>query len=527
LTDYEGARQEFDQLIAARTPVIVLRTIEQARAMRLVKEVATNPTRLGLPFWMHTRTTGLRDIRTNAAVLDDRGINGALDFAAAQFSSRAQANVVLVDPADVTDDTDAARHLAELARLAEENSGSIVLITDKPVWSQLQRQGMGITLDLPSADEMYQVVYETLETQSQVVKIDWTQEDARQAAEFLVGVSEVEATNLLSKVVVARAIAHEPVDKSDVTKLASYKDQIFGDLAGLERVHLKADDYSVGGLTGLRTWLQRKHEIMNRDLRGTNLRPPRGVLLVGVPGCGKSLSAKAIAAEWTLPLYRLDFASILGQYVGQSEGRLREALETADRVSPCILWIDEIEKGLAGQNDSSGVGRRIIGQFLFWLQESTSRVFIVATANDVRSLPPELLRKGRFNEIFFVDLPDEDDREEIINLYYRRYLKGSPDPKALARLVECSDGFAGADIESALHNIGEEAFLNGGMDKVPPEFVFEEFANTVPLSRTNPEQIEDIRAWGRERAVPAGRVHVDEAPGQQGRGRRLLVLDGV
>src|SRR3954464_14055214 len=151
---------------------------------------------------------------------------------------------------------------------------------------------------------------------------------------------------------------------------------------------------------------------MRADLSHSALRPPKGVLLVGVPGCGKSLSAKAVAAEWRLPLYRLDLAAILGQYVGQSEGRLREALDTADRMAPCVLWIDEIEKGLAGQNDSTGVGRRLVGQFLFWLQESRSRAFVVATSNDVRALPPELLRKGRFDELFFVDLPDTEDRKE-------------------------------------------------------------------------------------------------------------------
>jgi SpoVK/Ycf46/Vps4 family AAA+-type ATPase len=268
--------------------------------------------------------------------------------------------------------------------------------------------------------------------------------------------------------------------------------------------------------------LREKHQVMNADLRGRNLRPPRGVLLVGVPGCGKSLSAKAIAAEWSLPLYRLDFASIMGQYVGQSEGRLREALDTADRVSPCVLWIDEIEKGLAGQNDSTGIGRRLIGQFLFWLQESTSRVFLVATANDVRSLPPELLRKGRFNEIFFVDLPDADDRDEIIRLYYQRYVQEEPAPDVLEKLVAASEGFSGADIESVLHEVGEKLLINGNADVLAPDFLLEMFTNQNPLSRSNPEQIDEIRAWGRERAIPAGRAQ--QAPKAGTSGRRLLVL---
>jgi ATPase family associated with various cellular activities (AAA) len=522
--NYAATRQDLDELVASRTPVVCLRSTEQARAMRLIKDVATSTSRLNLPFWIYTRATGLRDLRTNASVTDDRSLTGALEFAAMQFTTRAHANVVLVDPGDLSADSDLTRHLSELARLADANSGSILMLTDTPVWSQLQRQGMGLTLDLPEADEMYELVVSTLRDQAEVVTILWTEQDARRASEYLVGVSENEAVNLLSKTVVSKAIAKQPVDSDDVLKLAAYKDQIFGDLAGLERVHLKNSDFSVGGLTNLRAWLKRKHQLIGADLRGTSLHPPRGVLLVGVPGCGKSLSAKAIAAEWSLPLYRLDFASIMGQWVGQSESRMREALESADRVSPCVLWIDEIEKGLAGQNSSTGVERRLIGQFLFWLQESTSRVFIVATANDVRSLPPELLRKGRFNEIFFVDLPDATDREEIIRMYYRRYVKTEPVPGLVEKLVAASDGFAGADIESALHDVGEEVLLNGGVESLSPDFVLDTFTNTVPLSRTNPEQIEDIRAWGRERAVPAGTAHAVPVTGTVGQGRRVLVL---
>ena len=190
-----------------------------------------------------------------------------------------------------------------------------------------------------------------------------------------------------------------------------------------------------------------------------------------------------------------------------------------------MLWIDEIEKGLAGQHDSTGVSRRLIGQFLFWLQESTSRVFIVATSNDVRSLPPELLRKGRFDELFFVDLPDAEDRREIIQMYYRRYVKTDIPEDLLGTVVELSEGFAGSDIESALHEVGAEVMLDpAGRDGLKPSFVVETFRNAVPLSQTNPDQIEEIRAWGRERALPAGRGHAASGPSMPA-GRRVLRLD--
>lgn len=519
MSNYAESRRDLESYLTARVPVIGVRTIEQQRALRLVKEVATQPRRSAHPFWIYTRATGLRDLRSNVTVQDDRSLTGAMEFAAAQFSARPHATLILVDPDGLESDTPFTRHVAELARLADSNAGSVVLVTDNPIWSGLQRLGMSLRLDLPDPAEMYEIISGFLADHKGVVPISWSEDDARRASEFLQGVTEGEAVNLLATVV-----AKGSVEQDDVLALARSKDRIFNDLAGLERVTLKAADYSVGGLSNLREWLDRKHQLMHADLRGTGLRPPRGVLLVGVPGCGKSLSAKAVAQQWQLPLYRLDMASIHGKYLGESESRMREALETADRVAPCILWIDEIEKGLAGGGDSSGVPQRVMGQFLFWLQESESRAFVVATANEVRSLPPELLRKGRFDELFFVDLPDGQDRKEIIELYYRRYVKTEPDPDQVERLVDISEGFAGSDIESALHDVGAEVLLNGGAEALHPTFVLETFANTTPLSRTNPEQIEDIRTWGRDRAVPAGRQPATTPGTGSGSSRRVVFL---
>jgi hypothetical protein len=520
MSNYAESRKDLDSYISARVPLIGVRSIEQVRSLRMVREVAAVPKRAGLPFWVYTRATGLRDLRSNSPVTEDKSLAGAMDFAAQQFSGRAQATVVFVDPENLSDDNTASRHVAELARLADNNSGSMIIITDTPLWSGLERLGMSVALDLPDADEMYDVIVEFLRDHQGIVPIAWTENDARRAAEFLVGVPEGTAVNVM-----ATMVAKGAVEKDDVEHLAEFKDKHFSSLAGLERVKLKDADRQVGGLSSLRTWLRKKQKLMSADLRGTELRPPRGVLLVGVPGCGKSLSAKAISAEWRLPLYRLDLAAIMGQYVGQSESRLREALDTADRVAPCVLWIDEIEKGLAGQNDSTGVSRRLIGQFLFWLQESRHRVFVVATSNDVRSLPPELLRKGRFDELFFVDLPDADDRHEIIGMYYRRYVGLEPSAELVDKLVGLSDGFAGSDIEAALHDVGEEVHLNGGVANLRTEFVLDTFANLYPLSRTNPEQIEEIRGWGRDRAVPAGRPTAGATTGVgPSHGRRVVVF---
>jgi SpoVK/Ycf46/Vps4 family AAA+-type ATPase len=351
-----------------------------------------------------------------------------------------------------------------------------------------------------------------------MVPIEWGEDEARRASETLTGITEAEAVNLMATITTKGSI-----DNEDVLALARSKDKIFGDLAGLERVQLSQKDYAIGGLTNLRDWLKQRRELMQMDLRDTPLRSPRGVLLVGVPGCGKSLSAKAIAAEWQMPIYRLDLAAVLGQYVGQSEGRLREALETAERVAPCVLWIDEIEKGLGG-DDSTGVSKRLIGQFLFWLQESTAKCFVVATANDIRSLPPELLRKGRFDELFFVDLPVDSERADIINLYARRYLKVELPEEELSKLVAASRDFAGADLEAAVHEVAAAMLINKRAE-YDPEFLLQTFENASPLMRSNPEQIEEIRAWGRERAVQAGASGRPSATEHQGPARRVLFLD--
>jgi SpoVK/Ycf46/Vps4 family AAA+-type ATPase len=260
------------------------------------------------------------------------------------------------------------------------------------------------------------------------------------------------------------------------------------------------------------------------DLRDRGLRPPRGVLLVGVPGCGKSLSAKAIAENWNLPLYRLDLANIHGQYLGQSEGRLKEALATADRVAPCVLWIDEIEKGLAGSGSGGdgGTSSRVVGHFLYWLQEGRARVFVVSTANDITKLPPELFRRGRFDEMFFVDLPSASERKEIIALYIKKHLRTKYDDQLLNDLVEVSDGFAGSDLQAAVADAAKEAVLKGDA-AVDADYLRKVFVNVVPLSKTNPEAIESIRAWGRERAVPASGVSPQAGEGQP-RGRRSVLI---
>ena len=222
---------------------------------------------------------------------------------------------------------------------------------------------------------------------------------------------------------------------------------------------------------------------------------------MGVPGCGKSLAAKAISAKWQLPLYLLDFATVQGRYVGQSEQQLKEALDAAEYVSPCILWIDEIEKGLSGASSDNGITSRMIGQFLFWLQECKKEVFVIATANNVDNLPAELLRKGRFDEIFFVDLPNDIERKEILSLYITKYLRVNANGEFINKLVELTKGFAGADIEAAIRDIAYKVVADNV--ELTQQLFIDVLSNTISLSKTNPDKIEKIRKWGLEHALNA------------------------
>lgn len=257
----------------------------------------------------------------------------------------------------------------------------------------------------------------------------------------------------------------------------------------------------VAGMKSLKRWLLlRREPFLKPDESG--LPAPRGVLLLGVQGAGKSLAAKAIASSWQVPLFRMDFGALFDKYQGESERKLREALKVADAMSPCVLWMDEIEKGLAaGQGDGdNGAGKRMLGTLLTWMAERRSSVFLVATANDIESLPPELMRKGRFDEIFFVDLPTAEVREGILRIHLAKH-KVAFDEAGLKPLVERCEGFSGAEIEAAVVAARYEAHAR--QQPVRAELVMGELLRTKPLSVTRAEAVEELREWAKDRTVSA------------------------
>ena len=260
----------------------------------------------------------------------------------------------------------------------------------------------------------------------------------------------------------------------------------------------------VGGLANLKDWLTKRGRGFDKGAKDFGLTYPRGILLLGIPGTGKSLTAKAVGNLWHFPLLRLDMGKIFGGIVGESERNIREALNIAEAIAPSILWIDEIEKGMSGISSSGssdgGTTARVLGTFLTWLQEKTKPVFVVATANDISQLPPELLRKGRVDEIFFVDLPTEKEREEIIKIHLNKKNRKAKDFDT-KKLAIASKGFSGAELEEVVKEALFQAY-----DKereVTNEDVLEAIDKTFPLSRTMHETIDKMRKWAKSRAVSA------------------------
>jgi ATP-dependent 26S proteasome regulatory subunit len=294
------------------------------------------------------------------------------------------------------------------------------------------------------------------------------------------------------------------LSSAEVPLVIREKENVIKKSGYLEYYHPKETMTDVGGLTNLKDWLIKRGRGFDKGAKDFGLTYPRGILLLGIPGTGKSLTAKAIGNEWHFPLLRLDMGKIFGGIVGESERNIREALNIAEAIAPSIVWIDEIEKGMSGISSSGstdgGTTARVLGTFLTWMQEKTKPVFVVATANDISQLPPELLRKGRVDEIFFVDLPTEKEREEIIKIHLKKKNR-KPKDFNTKELAKKSKGFSGAELEEVVKEALFQAY-----DKereVNDEDILEAIDKTFPLSRTMHETIEKMRKWAKSRAVSA------------------------
>ena len=403
------------------------------------------------------------------------------------------------------------RKLRDILGKIKQSPSPINVIFTSPflmIPEDLQKDITIVDFDLPSFNEIQAVLDEMIQInqQSGRIQISLTNEEKERLAKAALGLTLSEAENAF-----ARAMVEDgKLDIHDVEVILEEKEQIIKKTGILEFItsDLKIED--VGGLENLKRWLAKRNNSWLDSARKYGLPAPKGVLITGVPGCGKSLISKSISSMWQLPLLRLDMGKIFSGIVGSSEENMRKAIKTAEAISPSILWIDEIEKGFSGISNGgdSGISSRIFGQFLTWMQEKTSPVFVIATANNISSLPPELMRKGRFDEIFFVDLPTLRERKEILKVHIHKRIK---DPEVmgyfkltdevLESLAKQCEGFVGAEIEHLVIDALFEAY--SGNRSISLEDFERAISNTVPLSVTQAEQIRKIREWANVRAVAA------------------------
>ena len=496
--NYEETKTYLTRYIKARIPIITINTLEKDRIIRMLNEISNEE---NINFNLFQMSQGITDLRTNTLVSEDKTIMSALDFISNDIKYKENCNYILSGISDIRESTVVSRYLLDVIEQIEKKSGSIILITNDFVWNNIQRLGIGIELSYPTEEELIVTVKNILNSYKNQINIEWTEEDYKLAASYLQGLSEMEVKNIISSLIVKGEII-----KEDLEELKNAKKTLINEIAGLEYIDVDSE-LEVAGLNNLIAWIEEKKSLtsptLKEELKARGIQTPKGVLLTGVPGCGKSLCSKVIAQRLNIPLYRLDLATVQGEYVGQSERQLKEALETAEYVSPCVLWIDEIEKGLK-ESSSSNTTSKMIGQFLFWLQECKKEVFVVASANSVEDLPPELIRKGRFDEIFFVDLPNPLERKELLSLYSKKYLKVNIEGELIDTLVNITDGFSSADIEATLRGIAYKTIADKTI-QLSEKLVIEELQKVVSLSKTNPEKINKIRQWGKERAIPASK----------------------
>ncbi|HEU6447509.1 MAG TPA: AAA family ATPase [Verrucomicrobiae bacterium] len=488
----ESPLHDLEAIVRSRTPLVAVESNEEPQVVRLAKQIAH---KLQMKAFRWTVTEGLQAFDPNdqpsQSVLKSREV---LDFIK---SSGKNCLFVLLDFHPYLQDALHVRALKDIA-LGQSNHYATVMIVGYAlnVPMELQPFIAYFRLPLPTLEQLRGIVFD--------VAGEWGAEHGNREVQTtnkaldllvrnLAGLTATDARRLALKAINDNGA----IEENEMPDVMRAKYELLGRDSLLSFEHETVQFAEIGGMSKLREWLLLRKNFFF-DGANSILDPPRGVLLLGVQGCGKSLAAKAAAGIFTVPLLRLDFGVLYNKYYGETERNMRKALETAEVMSPCVLWMDEIEKGLAPDDNDDGLSRRILGTLLTWLSEKRKAVFIVATANDITRLPPEMVRKGRFDEIFFVDLPAAENRKSILKIHLR---KRGIDPAKfnLDELAKATEGFSGSEIEqavvSAMYSVGAQTA------SMTQEKLLAEIRQTKSLSVVMAEKIDELRDWAKERTV--------------------------
>jgi len=494
------AAADISALLRARNPLLWIITREEARVERLLMEAAQTA-QYDARFW--DCSSGISDYAGNPKEEGRNAVDPGAVIAAIR-DSKQRAVWILRDLTPWLRDASIARGLRTLARTLplspRDQARAVILLTpSSEVPAELAGHAVVIDFPLPDRAEISALLDTAIGALPDDIKAQAADASIREAAiDAAVGLTEEEAgacyrkSLVMSRKIEPAAVATEKKRVITREKVLEWFDPLPG---GLE---------SIGGLDVLKGWLRARRSAFSAEARAYGLPSPKGCLLVGVPGCGKSLVAKAVATAWQLPLLRLDMGALRSKWVGESEGNIRKALKVAETVAPCVLWLDEIEKALAGATQGAadgGTSADALGAVLQWMQDRAGDVFMVATSNDVSALPPELLRRGRFDQIFFVDLPDREDRAEIIVAALRSHGREKIKVDAYA-VADASAEFTGAEIAALVPDALFVGFNDGAREITTADLVVAA-GKVIPMARMSSEKIERLRAWGKTRATAA------------------------
>jgi ATP-dependent 26S proteasome regulatory subunit len=520
-----NALERLKVLINSSTPIVVMETVEEVRALTLVRAACSE---LNMAVFEWTVADGLVRSGTHASTLPAADLQmrinaarhaadpGSPEGKAAIYNTvdpvQALANLesmtleavfVLKDFHRHMDNPVVVRRLRDVGQKFSANRRTLILTAPSiPMPAELASLVEFLDLPLPDIERLRDLIRETYTRMAGplTLKLQLDAPGVDAMAANLRGLTEEEAERAISQSLVARyALA-----PACITDVLESKKALLKRSEMLEFVDASDNMASVGGLENLKNWLAQRRNSWEPQARQFGLDPPKGVIILGVQGCGKSLCARAIAGEWKLPLVKFDTAAVYDKYVGETEKRIQKVFKVAEGLAPCVLWIDELEKVFAGSGPDSasadaGVSSRLLASFLSWMQERKSPVFVAATCNNVTALPPELIRKGRFDELFFVDLPNAPERKQIFSIQLTKRKRNPADYDLDRVAASAAKGFSGAEIESAVQTALYSAYSR--KQELSSEDLFTALSSTVALSITRAEEINELRTWAKTRAV--------------------------